>query len=67
MMMIEFRYGSCYPEALVCVNVALACIDSLISAFAFYQVRSVPILAIKNALIDGWTCCYSMQLLIGIE
>ncbi|KAG5562055.1 hypothetical protein RHGRI_004936 [Rhododendron griersonianum] len=51
--MMELRYGSCYPKALLGVNVALACIDAAISAFAFYQVRSVPILAI-NTLVDGY-------------
>ncbi|KAG5562054.1 hypothetical protein RHGRI_004936 [Rhododendron griersonianum] len=53
--MMELRYGSCYPKALLGVNVALACIDAAISAFAFYQVRSVPILAI-NTLVDGYIC-----------
>lgn len=56
--MMELRYGSCYPKALLGVNVALACIDAAISAFAFYQVRSVPILAI-NTLVDGYMFVFS--------
>lgn len=61
MMMIEFRYGSCYPKALVCVNVALACIDVVISAFAFYQLIRIQA---RNSHL-GWTRQKVFHLMIG--
>lgn len=36
--MLELREGSCYPKALVGVNVGLACVDGVIAALAFCQV-----------------------------
>ncbi|KAL2252135.1 UNVERIFIED_CONTAM: hypothetical protein Sindi_0008200 [Sesamum indicum] len=35
--MLELREGSCYPEAVVGVNVGLACVDAVIAFIAFYQ------------------------------
>ena len=48
--MNELRDASCYPKILVGVDLALACIDGLISAFAFYQVCCVPILNLFLAI-----------------
>lgn len=36
--MLELRDRSCYPEAVVGVNVGLACVDGVIAFIAFYQV-----------------------------
>lgn len=56
--MLELRDGSCYPEAVVGVNVGLACVDGVIAFIAFYQV-------ISNSISD---CCVQLfdESIIGI-
>lgn len=58
---MELRYGSCYPKALLGVNVALACIDAAISAFAFYQLMRIQA---RNSHL-GWTRQKVFHLMIG--
>ncbi|KAI8568319.1 hypothetical protein RHMOL_Rhmol02G0189100 [Rhododendron molle] len=64
--MMELRYGCCYPKALLGVNVALACIDAAISAFAFYQGPFGLLMRIqaRNSHL-GWTRQKVFHLMIG--
>ncbi|XP_057464016.1 uncharacterized protein LOC130753871 isoform X2 [Actinidia eriantha] len=49
--MNELRDASCYPKILVGVDLALACIDGVISVFAFYQLMRIQA---RNSHL-GWT------------
>ncbi|KAM7524966.1 hypothetical protein LguiA_014868 [Lonicera macranthoides] len=60
-MMLELREGSCYPKALVAVNVALAIIDGFIAVVAFYQLMRIHS---RNSHI-GWTRQKVFHLMIG--
>ncbi|KAL0407484.1 UNVERIFIED_CONTAM: hypothetical protein Slati_4062300 [Sesamum latifolium] len=65
--MLELREGSCYPEAVVGVNVGLACVDAVIAFIAFYQVFHLMIgssnlgyflyfVLTLIAACKGWVC-----------
>ncbi|PSS04891.1 Tobamovirus multiplication protein like [Actinidia chinensis var. chinensis] len=60
-MMNELRDASCYPKILVGVDLALACIDGGISAFAFYQLMRIQA---RNSHL-GWTRQKVFHLIIG--
>ncbi|KAK2985751.1 hypothetical protein RJ640_025759, partial [Escallonia rubra] len=49
--MLELRDESCYPKALVAVNVALASVDGAIALLAFYQLMRIHS---RNSHV-GWT------------
>ncbi|CAK9139240.1 unnamed protein product [Ilex paraguariensis] len=59
--MLELRDGSCYPKALVAVNVVLACIDGLIAVLAFAQLLRIH----SRNLHTGWTRQKVFHLMIG--
>ncbi|XP_057470803.1 tobamovirus multiplication protein 1-like isoform X2 [Actinidia eriantha] len=59
--MDESRDASCYPKILVGVDLALACIDGLISVFAFYQLIRIQA---RNSHL-GWTRQKVFHLMIG--
>ncbi|KAK3038712.1 hypothetical protein RJ639_028319, partial [Escallonia herrerae] len=59
--MLELRDGSCYPKALVAVNVALACVDGAIALLAFYQLTRIHS---RNSHV-GWTRQKVFHLMIG--
>ncbi|KAK4440141.1 Tobamovirus multiplication protein 1 [Sesamum alatum] len=60
--MLELRDGRrCYPEAVVGVNVGLACVDGLIAFLAFYQLMRIHS---RNTQL-GWTRQKVFHLLIG--
>ncbi|XP_042064493.1 tobamovirus multiplication protein 1-like isoform X1 [Salvia splendens] len=59
--MLEVRHGSCYPEAVVGVNVGLACVDGVIAFIAFYQLIRIHS---RNPLL-GWNRQKVFHLLIG--
>ncbi|KAI3466808.1 hypothetical protein Pfo_023471 [Paulownia fortunei] len=60
-MMLELRDESCYPEAVVGVNVGLACVDGVIAFIAFYQLIRIHS---RNSLL-GWTRQKVFHLMIG--
>ncbi|XP_059669099.1 tobamovirus multiplication protein 1 isoform X1 [Cornus florida] len=60
-MIFEFGDESCYPKALVAVNVALAIIDGVIGVLAFYQLIRVHS---RNSRV-GWTRQKVFHLMIG--
>ncbi|KAA8519529.1 hypothetical protein F0562_013785 [Nyssa sinensis] len=60
-MMFQLNDGSCYPKALVAVNVALACIDGAIAVLAFYQLIRIHS---RNSQL-GWTRQKALYLMIG--
>ncbi|KAK4421093.1 hypothetical protein Salat_2059800 [Sesamum alatum] len=59
--MLELREGSCYPEAVVGVNVGLACVDAVIAFIAFYQLLRIH----SRNLLLGWTRQKVFHLMIG--
>ncbi|XP_011085260.1 tobamovirus multiplication protein 1 isoform X1 [Sesamum indicum] len=59
--MLELREGSCYPEAVVGVNVGLACVDAVIAFIAFYQLIRIH----SRNLLLGWTRQKVFHLMIG--
>ncbi|CAA2990857.1 tobamovirus multiplication 1 [Olea europaea subsp. europaea] len=59
--MLELREGSCYPKALVGVNVGLACVDGVIAALAFCQLMRIHS---RNSQL-GWTRQKVFHLMIG--
>ncbi|XP_073299163.1 uncharacterized protein [Primulina huaijiensis] len=73
--MLEFRYGSCYPKAVVRVNVGLASVDGVIAILAFCQ-RTYFLLVFPPTLYQlmrihsrnseaGWTRQKVFHLMIG--
>ncbi|KAL7102700.1 hypothetical protein ACP275_08G134500 [Erythranthe tilingii] len=59
--MMELREESCYPGAVVGVNVGLACVDAVIAFIAFYQLIRIHSM---NSLL-GWTRQKVFHLMIG--
>ncbi|KAH6826212.1 hypothetical protein C2S53_001649 [Perilla frutescens var. hirtella] len=59
--MLELRYGNCYPEAVVGVNVGLACVDGVIAFIAFYQLIRIHS---RNPML-GWNRQKVFHLMIG--
>ncbi|WMV15623.1 hypothetical protein MTR67_009008 [Solanum verrucosum] len=52
--MIKLREGTCYPKALMGVNVGLASVDALIAVLAFAQV----LFFLSTPVLDGSSGCY---------
>ncbi|KAL2494543.1 hypothetical protein Fot_38300 [Forsythia ovata] len=59
--MLELRDGSCYPKAMVGVNVGLACVDGVVAVLAFCQLMRIHS---RNSHL-GWTRQKVFHLMIG--
>lgn len=59
--MFKLGEDSCFPRAIVVVNVALACIDGAISVLAFWQLMRIHL---RNSQL-GWTRQKVFHLMIG--
>lgn len=57
--MIEWREGTCYPKALMGVNVGLASVDAVIAVLAFAQVLFSPPCSslFQRVLLYMWSFC----------
>ncbi|XP_027770609.1 tobamovirus multiplication protein 1 isoform X2 [Solanum pennellii] len=59
--MIEWREGTCYPKALMGVNVGLASVDAVIAVLAFAQLMRIH----SRNTHSGWTRQKVFHLMIG--
>ncbi|XP_069150561.1 tobamovirus multiplication protein 1 isoform X4 [Solanum lycopersicum] len=59
--MIEWREGTCYPKALMGVNVGLASVDAVIAVLAFAQLMRIH----SRNTHNGWTRQKVFHLMIG--
>lgn len=59
--MIELREGTCYPKALMGVNVGLASVDAVIAVLAFAQLMRIH----SRNTHNGWTRQKVFHLMIG--
>lgn len=52
--MVELREGTCYPKALMGVNVGLASIDAVIALLAFAQVLFFSVFSMFLIVPEGY-------------